>query len=184
MDFANKPVLDGDLVTLRPIRGSEGVVLNHSLADAEVAVLTGSVNSRSAELVPLEAAELTRIYQAWAEATDRMVWAVVDRATGDIVGEAVLNDLDPTNRWCNYRIWLAVRGRGYGSEATRLALDYAFDQVGLNRVELEVFDLNPRARHVYEKVGFRHEGTRRQVLLMDDEWIDSHVMSVIAADRR
>lgn len=59
---------------------------------------------------------------------------------------------------------------------------HALDGQGLNRVELEVFDFNPRARHVYEKAGFRLEGTRRQALRFNDEWIDAHVMAVVASD--
>ncbi|GAA1280830.1 acetyltransferase [Planotetraspora silvatica] len=184
LDFSHKPTLHGDLVDLRPVRAGDALILNVELDDPEVAVLTGSVNSRTAPAPAYEADELERIYQAWSTARDRMVWVVLERSTCRIIGEAVLNDLDSANRWCNYRIWLAARGRGYGTEATRLVLDYAFEVVGLNRVELEVFDFNPRARRVYEKAGFRHEGTRRQALLMDGEWVDAHVMSVIAADRK
>jgi RimJ/RimL family protein N-acetyltransferase len=55
---------------------------------------------------------------------------------------------------------------------------------GVNRVELEVYDLNPRARHVYGKVGFVHEGTKRQALLWDGEWVDAHIMAILASDRR
>ena len=57
---------------------------------------------------------------------------------------------------------------------------HAFEDQGLNRVELEVYDFNPRARHVYEKVGFVHEGVRRQALLFEDAWIDAHGMSILA----
>jgi RimJ/RimL family protein N-acetyltransferase len=74
-------------------------------------------------------------------------------------------------------------GRGYGTEATRLILDHAFDVVGLNRVELEVYDFNPRARHVYEKVGFIHEGTKRKALYWDGRWVDTHLMAMLAEDR-
>jgi RimJ/RimL family protein N-acetyltransferase len=52
----------------------------------------------------------------------------------------------------------------------------------LNRVELEVYDFNPRARHVYEKVGFVLEGVRRQALLFEDAWIDAHDMSILASE--
>jgi RimJ/RimL family protein N-acetyltransferase len=54
--------------------------------------------------------------------------------------------------------------------------------MGLHRVSLEVFDFNPRARHVYEKVGFRHEGTGREALLFDGEWIDVHYMAVLSGE--
>ena len=59
---------------------------------------------------------------------------------------------------------------------------HAFEDQGLNRVELEVYDFNPRARRVYEKVGFVHEGTRRQALHFENAWIDAHQMSILAGE--
>ena len=67
-------------------------------------------------------------------------------------------------------------------QSSRLGVKHAIDDRRLNRVELEVFDFNLRARHVYEKVGFQLEGTRRQALRSNDEWIDAHVMAVVASD--
>ena len=58
-------------------------------------------------------------------------------------------------------------------------LAYAFEELGLHRVELEVFEFNQRARRVYERVGFVLEGTLRDALLFDGEWVDSHLMSVL-----
>src|SRR5512146_1291686 len=55
-------------------------------------------------------------------------------------------------------------GQGYGSEAMNIVLGYAFRELGLRRVSLTVFEYNPRAIHCYEKLGFVHEGRRRQAL--------------------
>ena len=74
--------------------------------------------------------------------------------------------------------------RGLGSEATRLIVDYALDNVGLHRLELEVYAFNPRARHVYERAGFVYEGTRRDALLWDGEWVDAISMAILATDPR
>jgi len=123
-------------------------------------------------------------YRSRADHGDRIDWAIVDRATGGYVGEAVLNDLDADNWSCSFRIALSSAanfGRGYGTEATKLAVGHAF-QAGLHRVSLEVYDINPRARHVYEKVGFVHEGTLRQALRWNGDWIDAHVMAILAED--
>jgi RimJ/RimL family protein N-acetyltransferase len=75
-------------------------------------------------------------------------------------------------------------GRGFGTEATRLVLGHAFDTVGINRAELEVYEFNPRARHVYEKVGFVYEGTKRQALRWDGQWIDAALMAMLADEWR
>ena len=73
-------------------------------------------------------------------------------------------------------------GAGLGTEATRLVVDHGFRVLGLHRITLEVYDFNPRARHVYEKVGFVHEGTGREALLFDGEWVDVHFMAVLEPD--
>jgi RimJ/RimL family protein N-acetyltransferase len=56
--------------------------------------------------------------------------------------------------------------------------------VGIHRIELEVYDFNPRARHVYEKIGFIHEGTKRDALLWDGAWVDCHCMALLEPDWR
>ena len=117
---------------------------------------------------------------------DRLDLAVVDAAAGHCVGEVVLNDLDAANRSCNFRILLgpAGRNRGLGSEATALLLEHAFTATTLHRIALEVYDFNPRARHVYERAGFNFEGTARDALHFDGQWIDAHVFSILATDPR
>jgi RimJ/RimL family protein N-acetyltransferase len=63
-----------------------------------------------------------------------------------------------------------------------LILAHGFEQLGLHRIALEVYAFNPRARRVYEKVGFVAEGTLRDALNYDDQWIDATIMSVLAPD--
>ncbi|GAB4448510.1 MAG: GNAT family protein [Anaerolineae bacterium] len=70
-------------------------------------------------------------------------------------------------------------GRGYGTEATRLLLEYGFGELNLNRVELEVFAFNTRAIRSYEKVGFVHEGTRRQALYRNGAYHDIYIMGLL-----
>lgn len=55
-------------------------------------------------------------------------------------------------------------GKGYGTEAMNLMLRYAFTELNLRRVALDVFEYNPRAIRSYEKAGFVHEGRVRQYL--------------------
>ena len=76
-------------------------------------------------------------------------------------------------------------GRGYGTDAMRVILRYAFTEINLMRVTLSVFEYNPRAIRSYEKVGFLHEGRQRGFLnregkrwdmlfmgILHDEWIN------------
>jgi RimJ/RimL family protein N-acetyltransferase len=70
-------------------------------------------------------------------------------------------------------------GKGYGTDATRALLRYAFEEANLHRIELEVFAFNPRAIRVYEKCGFKLEGVRKQALYREGEWHDEHIMAIL-----
>jgi RimJ/RimL family protein N-acetyltransferase len=115
---------------------------------------------------------------------DRLDLAVVDKASGVVVGEAVLNEWDPDNQSCNFRILIGPsgQGRGLGTEATRLIVGYGIEKLGLHRISLGVYAFNPRAQRAYEKAGFTTEGVLRDALLWDGEWVDEVVMSVLAQD--
>ena len=65
------------------------------------------------------------------------------------------------------------------TEAARTILRFAFEELNLHRVELEVFDFNQRAIRAYEKAGFRREGTRRQHHFLHGGYHDAHIMSIL-----
>lgn len=184
--FAHKPTLTGDLVTLRPVEPEDVQVMAGILSDPDLLRLTGSVHSTA----EIEAAAepdpgpLREWYATRNDQTDRLDLMVVDNASGQVVGEVVLNEWDEGNRTCNYRTLMgpAGRDRGLGSEATRLLIDYAFAHLPLHRIDLEVFTSNPRAQRVYEKAGFVVEGTRREAIAFDGDRFDAIIMGQLRSD--
>jgi len=70
-------------------------------------------------------------------------------------------------------------GNGYGTDAMRTLLRYAFVEMNLRRVTLIVFDYNPRARRSYEKCGFVHEGTVRGAMRREGRRWDWHYMGIL-----
>jgi RimJ/RimL family protein N-acetyltransferase len=176
-DFAFKPTLTGELVVLRPVDEDDYEALAEAMADPDVTRLTGSHGEIGEE-------KAREWYRTRKEQTDRLDLAIVDKATGTTVGEAVLNDWDPDNRCCNFRILIGPsgQGRGLGTEATRLIVGYGIEEVGLHRISLGVYAFNPRARRAYEKAGFVVEGRLRDALYWDGEWVDEIVMSVLAPE--
>jgi RimJ/RimL family protein N-acetyltransferase len=127
-------------------------------------------------------------YREWLrtrkDQTDRLDLAIVSKATGRTVGEAVLNKWSPEDESCNFRIMIGAdgRGRGFGTEATRLIVGHGFEQLGLHRISLTVYAFNPRARRVYEKAGFVEEGRERQAVRLDGERYDDIMMSILAPE--
>ena len=74
------------------------------------------------------------------------------------------------------------RHQGYGAEAIRLLLDYAFEELGLNRVSLSVFDFNEGAYATYKKLGFRDEGRLRGAVKRDGTFHDAILMGALAPE--
>jgi RimJ/RimL family protein N-acetyltransferase len=183
-DFSVKPTITGEKVVLRPFTEDDLPGMLQVLRDPEALKLTGAVHD---EAEPASLAGEKRFrdwYASRNDQPDRLDLAVIDRARGGCVGEAVLNEWQPGNHSCSFRIALgpAGRGRGLGTEATRLIVGYGFEQLGMHRISLEVYAFNPRARRVYEKAGFRAEGVLRESLRYGGQWIDATVMSILASE--
>ena len=185
--FAAKPTLTGEKVVLRPFSDGDLPAIRAVLLDPEARMLTGSVHNATEARSPEPADEealLLDWYGNCNDQPDRLDLAVVDKMTRECVGEAVLNQWDPGNESCNFRIFIGPNGRdrGLGTEATRLIIGHGFERLGLHRISLEVYAFNPRARRAYEKVGFRAEGVLRESFRYNGEWIDATVMSILASE--
>ena len=75
-------------------------------------------------------------------------------------------------------------GRGYGTEALRLLLAYGFDTLNLHRIELKVYENNPRAARCYEKCGFRREGRLREARWWAGRWWEVDLYGLLDRDWR
>ncbi|GAA4077086.1 GNAT family protein [Streptomyces shaanxiensis] len=175
MDFSVKPTLTGDKTVLRPFTEADADVMWEILEDPEVLRFT---DEPSRELTP---EQVRSWYGSRSDQPDRLDLAVTDRATGELVGEVVLYEWDAKARSCTFRTLIGPRGRdrGLGTEAIRLIVGHGFEQLGLHRIELEVYGHNHRALRAYEKVGFVVEGVRREADLRDGEWVDWVVMAIL-----
>ncbi len=186
-DFATKPTLTGERAILRPFidgdtPGAAGGAGRSGRAHPHRQRARRGGGPQPAS--PQEEKLAGEWYATRNDTDDRLDLAIVDRASGACVGEAVLNQWDPGSQSCNFRILIGPAGqnRGLGTEATRLIVGYGFERLGLHRISLEVYAFNPRARRAYEKAGFRAEGVLRESLRYGDQWIDATVMSILAPE--
>ncbi|WP_188456043.1 GNAT family N-acetyltransferase [Virgibacillus oceani] len=168
VDLGNKPVIEGEKVILRPFKDEDFPFLEECLKDKEVLKLTGSNADFDKETI-------LDWYNTRNDQTDRLDLAIVDQSQGTLVGEVVVNLYDEKNHSMNFRILIGPRGRnrGLGTEATQLIIDYVFKETTINQLTLSVFAFNPRAKHIYEKVGFVMDSIDENDLEFDGEWIDS-----------
>ena len=99
-----------------------------------------------------------------------------------LIGGMFLEVVDWPGRDSSVAIFIGERenwGKGYGTDAMRLLLQYAFLELNLRRVSLGVFEYNPRAIRSYEKVGFCHEGRMRKYLNHEGKHWDIHYMGIL-----
>lgn len=164
---------------LRPVTVADVPALMPMFRDPEVSRLTGSHGDGEPD-----EAQIRNWYGTRRDQDDRLDLAVVEQTTGNVIGEAVLNEWDPANESCNFRICLVpgAHGRGLGTEATRLIVGHGFETLGVHRIALEVYAFNPRARRAYEKVGFVTEGVLRDALLWEGKRVDATVMSLLSPE--
>jgi RimJ/RimL family protein N-acetyltransferase len=93
----------------------------------------------------------------------------------------------PENRSARLGIAIGAKARwdgGYGTDAMRVLCRFGFDMMNLHRIELDVYADNLRAEHVYEKVGFRVEGRRREALYKFGRYHDVVVMGLLEGELR
>ena len=114
-----------------------------------------------------------------------VMFAVIERSSGRYIGNAGLHRIHPINRSAMFGIVIGVPAlwhRGYGTEVTALVTAYAFSRLNLNRVELEVVAANARAQQIYERVGYRVDGTRRQAMYVEGCYEDVTLMAILRAE--
>jgi diamine N-acetyltransferase len=110
-------------------------------------------------------------------------FTIYDRRDGEPVGTCALMDISHRHRRAKFGILLGERrGQGLGTDATRLALDWAFNVLSLLNVLLEVYPWNAGAVRAYERAGFKIIGRRRQALLHHGRRWDEIYMDAIASE--
>lgn len=112
-------------------------------------------------------------------------FTIYERETWAPIGTTDLFDVDQRLGAASYGVQIgepSARGKGYGTEVTRLMLDYAFTALRLHNVMLSVAEFNLAGRRAYEKAGFKEFGRRREYEFMDGRWWDEIFMDCLATE--
>ena len=171
------PFLVGDLVYLR--RFERGDITDRYFQwfnDAEVThhMVNGAVPNRPEDV--------EAFYERMSRSANDVVFAIVDRATEQHIGNTAIHNIDWIRRLGEFGIIVGEKaywGKGYGTEATRLVVGFAFDRLNLNKVWLGVHADHPGAIRAYEKVGFKIEGRLRQEMVRNGVYADRLIMGIL-----
>src|SRR5512139_2599073 len=111
----------------------------------------------------------------------------IETLDGRMIGGCGLEQVSPENRSAVLGIAIGDKAHwdgGYGTDAMRTLCRFGFEMMNLQRIELLVYAANRRAAHVYEKVGFTLEVTRREAIYKFGEYHDVHVMGLLEGELR
>ena len=172
--------LRGALVTLRPIAEADTEDIVRWRNDP-------AVRSNFIYRKTLTADDHRRWLAEQVAAGNVVQWIICPHAdgTGRGVGSVYLRDIDMENSQAEYGIFIGeedARGKGYGKEAARLALQHAFDMMGLARVILRVYADNASAIASYERAGFTTCGILKDVEATDGQRADMLLMEALRGD--
>jgi RimJ/RimL family protein N-acetyltransferase len=172
--------LEGERVFLRPIGTEDTELYFRSLFNKETRMLTGTQKHFTRE-------QIHQYIENKGQDSSSVLLLICLCENDQVIGDVQIGDIDRNNRNAFIRISIdqnAYQGKGYGSEALLLMLDYGFGILNLHRIELNVFAFNERAIHTYEKLGFQREGVQRQALYYNHAYHDSILMSMLADEYR
>lgn len=172
------PTLEGGLVRLRALREDD---LDFCHAVANDPDLRGHLRFERPKT-----REGERMWMHGLDEERERFWVFETRAQERRVGLVSFTEWNRVARVAELGITILEaedRGRGYGGDALRAALRHGFEQMGLQRVHLTVYDHNP-ARRLYERHGFRHEGRLRRHTYKMGAYRDVLVMGLLREEWR
>ena len=178
---ANPPrFLIGERVYLRPLEKEDLPLVRKWANDPEIRALIG-------EVTPMSQAGAEEWFERVRADRDR-VWFIVALKEDDrSIGEAGLLRMFPAWRTTDLSIIVGEKDawdKGYGSEAIRLLLDYAFGTLNFHRVAVGVVGFNERAIRFYEKAGFKQEGIQRDGYYCNHAYHDFVMLSILEDEFR
>lgn len=176
------PTIETARLVLRPFRDDDAPALVRELGVKAVADGTLRVPH---PYPPERAAEFLAMLPERHAAGKAMHWAVTERHGGRLVGGAGLT-ITAAHRRAELGYWIAQDrwGNGLATEAARAFVSYAFDTLGLYRVDAHHYVENPSSGAVMRKLGMQYEGRVRAMVWRDGVPRDLDLYAILASDPR
>lgn len=174
--FRRKETLTGEKVELRQHEKKNYNLYAEWYGDKEIWHLTSWTSS------PLSRSAVERLFDEREKSAAHHSFAIHPKGEDEPVGVISLMNVSDANGSADLSVIVGDpddRDRGYGADAINTILRHGFDDLGLNRVGLSVFEFNEHAIATYEKLGFRKEGRLRDAIQRGDSFCDAILMSVL-----
>lgn len=173
-------MLKCDLISLRPLLESDFSLLYQWINDREL------VHSNNTYL-PVSMFSHKLWFKGRCTNSDgNQYMFIIDRNdTSETIGSCQVNEVKQIERSATLQIRIPSveqRGKGFGTATVKLLLDFCFNDLNLNRVQIDYFATNVAAQKTYLKSGFNIEGTRRQAAYINGQWVDIIVMGMLRGE--
>ena len=170
--------LVGDTIYLSPRNSEDVEIFTKWLNDFQVTDGTG----RSGLMVTLngEKAYLEKIHD-----NENYCFVIVTLENDEMIGTIGLEKMNYRNRSAELGIFIGdetYRGKGIGKEAIYLILDYGFNYLNLNSIQLSVLSFNERAITCYKKCGFKEAGRLREDYYLNGKYYDKILMDILRSE--
>lgn len=166
---------EGKNIYLRPVESNDEKLVHFGKNNPSVRETLYLFSPMTLEQVRLE-------LQNWVGNNETVLFTICQQSDDEPVGQTAFVRIDRVSRAATFYIAIYnpdFWSKGYASEATKLMVDYGFEILNLNRIQLHVSCENEHAIKAYKKVGFVVEGTLRQAMYHHDRYSDFYVMSIL-----
>ena len=115
---------------------------------------------------------------------DTGAFAMLIRYDGEVAGSIGFHDLNTVDRTAHIGYWISkdFEGRGIMTRCCRVLIDHLFDDLDLNRVQINCNVENTRSRAIPERLGFKFEGIQHQAEWLNDRFRDWAIYALLKAD--
>ncbi len=134
---------------------------------------------------PMTIDQVDKELQTWINNRETVLFTICQQSDNQPVGQTAFVRIDQISRAAIFYIAIYNTNfwsKGYATEATQLMIEYGFEILNLNRIQLHVSCENVHAIKTYKKVGFLIEGTLRQAMYHHDKYSDFYVMAILRED--
>lgn len=172
-----KPFIEGKKVFLRPVELEDAEFMAYCCVNSPDIRPTFFINFPTNTFQQQEL-----IKGLYKENKDFVPFIICEKESGRAVGVTAFHRVDLVSRAAIYSIRIADEadwGKGFGTETTALMVEYGFEVLNLNRIQLHVSVENVGGIKAYERAGFKKEGLLRQAMYRNNRYYDFYVMGIL-----
>ncbi len=116
-----------------------------------------------------------------------LMFSIKFKETDELLGSCGLCNINWVHRQAEISLMIGwnssyIDDQGYAEEVSKLLINYAFNEINLNKVWAEVFEIDKKKRALFDKIGFVLDGTLREHYYYGGEWWDSYILSLLKKD--